>query len=362
LIQAKTADLPESRLSVPADPINRPYREDSVEPYFSWHAAPGEPSMKANLLLIEDSDVQGSAVKRTLETLGYTVSWAHSGIEGLKLARTEHPDLVILDVVMADVDGFAVCRWLKMTSDTRDIPVIMLTVRSEVHDRVEGLNVGANDYLPKPFADEELEARILAALRVRATQAELRERNQQLEAMIHRVEALAITDPLTGLFNRRRFSDVLRREFAVTKRYRNELSCLMIDIDHFKSINDRFGHDVGDVVLKQVATTLLHNLREVDLACRYGGEEFAILLPHTAKANALVVADRIMQCVRELKAGADGNVVAVTVSLGIASTKDVASNEAEELVRAADIALYEAKRLGRDRIVTFAAATERPPS
>lgn len=317
--------------------------------------------MKANLLLIEDSDVQGSTVKHTLETLGYRVSWARSGIEGLKLARTEHPDLVILDVVMADVDGFAVCRWLKMTVDTREIPIIMLTVRGDVHDRVEGLNVGANDYLPKPFADEELEARILAALRVRATQAELRERNQQLEAMIHRVEALAITDPLTGLYNRRRFSDVLKREFAVTKRYRNELSCLMIDIDHFKLINDRYGHDFGDTVLKAVAATLLHNLREVDVACRYGGEEFAVLLPHTAKGNALVVADRITGCVRDMRLEADGAVATVTVSLGIASTRDVAANEAEELVRCADVALYEAKRLGRDRTVTFAAATERPP-
>jgi two-component system, cell cycle response regulator len=328
----------------------------------AWHAASGEPSVKAKLLLVEDSDVQGSTVKRTLETLGYQVSWARSGIEGLKLARTERPDLIILDVVMADVDGFAVCRWLKMTLDTRDIPVIMLTVKSEVHDRVEGLNVGANDYLPKPFADEELEARILAALRVRATQAELRERNQQLEAMIHRVEALAVTDPLTGLFNRRKFSDVLRREFAVTKRYRNELSCLMIDIDHFKLINDRHGHDFGDGVLKDVATTLMHNLREVDLACRYGGEEFAVLLPHTPKENALVVADRITRCVRELKLNYDGTSVPVSVSVGIASTKDITTNEAEELVRSADVALYEAKRLGRDRIVTFAAVTERPPA
>jgi two-component system, cell cycle response regulator len=318
--------------------------------------------VKAKLLLIEDSDVQGSTVKRTLERLGYTVSWARSGIEGLRLARTEHPDLVILDVVMADVDGFAVCRWLKMTNDTRDTPVIMLTVKGEVHDRVEGLNVGANDYLPKPFADEELEARILAALRVRATQAELRERNQQLESMIHRVEALAITDPLTGLYNRRRFADVLRREFAVTKRYHNVLSCLMIDIDHFKRVNDKYGHDFGDSVLKEVAAALLHNVREVDLACRYGGEEFAILLPHTSKDSALVVAERISKCVRCLNLACQAEALCITLSIGIASTRDVTTNEAEELVRSADVALYEAKRLGRDRIELFAADTARPPA
>ena len=261
---------------------------------------PGTKELKAKLLLVEDSDSQGSHVKRTLEAMGYGVTWARSGIEGLKLARTDPPDLVILDVVMADVDGFAVCRWLKMHSETREIPIIMLTVRGELQDRIEGLNVGANDYLPKPFADEELEARIFAALRVRATQTELRERNQQLESMLHHVEALAITDALTGLFNRRRFSDVLRREFAVTRRYQNALSCLMVDIDHFKRINDRFGHEMGDRVLKEVAQALSQNLREVDLPARYGGEEFAILLPHTPKLNALVVAERIANRVRQL--------------------------------------------------------------
>jgi len=318
--------------------------------------------LKAKLLLVEDSDAQGSHVKRALEKLGYSVSWARSGIEGLKLARTENPDLVILDVVMADVDGFAVCRWLKMHGETREIPVIMLTVRGDLQDRVEGLNVGANDYLPKPFADEELEARIFAALRVRAAQTELRERNQQLEAMLHHVEALAITDPLTGLFNRRRFSDVLRREFAVTKRYQNVLSCLMVDIDHFKLINDKFGHEAGDRVLKEVATALSQNLREVDLPARYGGEEFAILLPHTPKTNAVIVAERIAARVRALVLAVSKESVSVTVSIGIAATSDVQTSEPEELLRMADVALYEAKRAGRDRVVLFAAETARPPA
>jgi two-component system, cell cycle response regulator len=321
----------------------------------------GTKEQKAKLLLVEDSDTQGSHIKRTLEALGYAVVWARSGIEGLKLARTEPPDLVILDVVMADVDGFAVCRWLKMHAETREIPVIMLTVRNELQDRVEGLNVGANDYLPKPFADEELEARIFAALRVRATQTELRERNQQLESMLHHVEALAITDALTGLFNRRRFSDVLRREFAVTRRYQNPLSCLMVDIDHFKRINDRFGHDMGDRVLKEVAQSLSQNLREVDMPARYGGEEFAVLLPHTPKLNAVVVAERIVTRARQLEFHFRDETLSVTVSIGIASTSDVTTNEPEELLRLADIALYEAKRSGRDRAILFASDTVRPP-
>ena len=171
---------------------------------------------------------------------------------------------MLLDVVMPDIDGFAVCRWLKMNAETRDIPIIMLTVRTALADRVEGLNIGADDYLAKPFDDQELEARIFAALRVKAAHAELRDRNQQLESMLHSVEALASTDALTGLFNRRRFADVLRREFAVTKRYKNTLSCLLLDLDHFKQINDRFGHDAGDQVLKEVARRITGSLREVD--------------------------------------------------------------------------------------------------
>src|SRR5689334_12848853 len=207
-------------------------------------------SIKGKLLLVEDSEAQGSRIVATLQRQGYDVLWAKSGIEGLKLARAEKPDLIVLDVVMQDMDGLSVCRWLKMSGESRDIPIIMLTVRGELQERVEGLNVGADDYLPKPFADEELEARIFAALRVKAAEVELKKRNTELQSMLHHVEALAITDPLTGLFNRRRFDDVLRREFAMTKRYSTPLSCLMVDVDYFKRINDLYGHDAGDRVLK----------------------------------------------------------------------------------------------------------------
>jgi diguanylate cyclase (GGDEF)-like protein len=249
-----------------------------------------------------------------------------------------------------------------MNADTRDIPVIMLTVRGALADRVEGLNIGADDYLAKPFADEELEARIFAALRVKAAHAELRDRNQQLESMLHSVEALASTDALTGLFNRRRFSDVLKREFAVTKRYRNTLSCLMMDLDHFKQINDRYGHDAGDQVLKEVARRITGSLREVDLAARYGGEEFVVLLPHTGRVDARVVAERLLRNIRGQSFQFGSEVHTLTVSIGYAGNADVHSDRAEDLVKLADLALYEAKRAGRNRTVMYSAdaAEERP--
>src|SRR6187549_1990785 len=324
--------------------------------------------MKANLLLIDDSEAQSNKIKEALERLGYRVTVAFSGVEGLRLARKISPDLVLLDVVMPDIDGFAVCRWLKMNAETRDIPIIMLTVRTALADRVEGLNIGADDYLAKPFQDEELEARIFAALRVKAAHAELRERNQQLESMLHSVEALASTDPLTGLFNRRRFADVLKREFAVTKRYRNTLSCLIVDIDHFKQINDRFGHDAGDQVLKEVARRIVGSLREVDLAARYGGEEFAILLPHTSKKDAKIVAERLLSNLRKQQFNFGSELVRVTASVGCAGNTDVASGQAEDLVKAADLALYEAKNGGRNAVAMYrspaddaVAATSMPP-
>jgi len=324
--------------------------------------------MKANLLLIDDSEAQSSQITESLQRLGYAVERASSGAEGLRLAREKSPDLVLLDVVMPDIDGFAVCRWLKVNADTRDIPVIMLTVRTAVADRIAGLNIGADDYLAKPFDDQELEARIFAALRVKAAHSELRTRNQQLETMLHSVEALAITDSLTGLFNRRRFSDVLKREFAVTRRYRNTLSCLLVDIDHFKHINDRFGHDAGDQVLKEVARRIVGSLREVDLAARYGGEEFAVLLPHTSKKDARIVADRLLNNMRKQQFTFGNELVRITASIGCAGNTDVASGQAEDLVKAADLALYEAKNGGRNTVVLYrspadeaVAATSLPP-
>ena len=138
----------------------------------------GERPVKARLLLVEDSITQGNQTKAELERLGYDVRWVKSGIEALKWARQDPPDLIVLDVVMDDIDGFAVCRWLKLHAGTRDIPIIMLTVRGEIDDRVQGLQVGADDYLPKPFSERELEARIFATLRTKTSQVELVERNQ----------------------------------------------------------------------------------------------------------------------------------------------------------------------------------------
>ncbi len=309
--------------------------------------------MKARILVIEDSKTQADTIVGMLERSGYTAIWADGGIAGLKMAKSEQPDIVLLDVVMDDMDGHAVCRWLKIHEATSNIPVIMLTVKSNISDRVEGLNVGADDYLPKPFNQQELEARIYAALRRSATREELEKRNSELEEMLYRVEYMAMTDPLTNLFNRRRFNDVLKREFATTWRYKNDLTCVMIDIDWFKKINDSYGHSVGDEVLRIIAVVLTESLREVDIAARYGGEEFSLLMPHTAKNAAVVALERIMNKIRATRITSDAGEFGFTVSMGVADMADVETRDMEELMRAADQALYEAKRRGRDQIVSY---------
>jgi diguanylate cyclase (GGDEF)-like protein len=263
------------------------------------------------------------------------------------------PDLILMDWNMPVLDGFQVLQMLANDDRYKGIPVIMLTIKGEVEHRVAGLNLGADDYLPKPFADEELEARIFAAFRARASRLALKERNEQLEAMLQRVEAMAMTDPLTGLYNRRRFGDVLNREFAITNRYKNQLSCIMMDLDHFKRINDLYGHQEGDQVLQQVGRVIAANVREVDIPARYGGEEFAMLLPHTSKHDAVVVADRIAELVRNLRFHFGEDAVRLTASFGIASRLDVVSNRSSSLVEAADEALYQAKREGRDRVILY---------
>ncbi len=306
---------------------------------------------KAKILLIEDNPPQSRQIKRMLEKTGYEVFCADKGISGLKMVTTLNPDVIILDVVLPDISGHEVCRWIKVRDDTKGIPVIMLTVKGKLKEKVAGLQIGADDYLPKPFKESELNARIYASLRTKEFQEELKKKNTQLEELLQKVEIMAITDPGTGLFNRRRFQEVLHKEFARSKRYGEALALMMIDIDHFKTINDTFGHQVGDQVLADVAKIISSQFREVDTVARYGGEEFAVLLPQSTKADATMAADRTLEGIAghpfETLKGRDQK---ITVSVGIAGLPDPMLNTEEQLIQCADAALYKAKQNGRNRV------------
>ena len=303
---------------------------------------------KARILIVEDSKAQADITGAFLEKNGYEVVCVHDGAGAIKAAKTESYDVILLDLVLPDINGNEICRWLKLNSETRGIPIIMLTVESALKDKVASLEAGADDYLPKPYNEIELNARIYAALRTKALQDELRDKNRQLEELLAKVELQSITDPLTRLYNRRYVETVLEKELAEWKRYMSPMACLMVDVDHFKNINDRYGHETGDSVLKELAALLKHSLREADTVARWGGEEFLILLPRTEKDDAFVTALKTLRAISGWRFGQIPD-LRVTVSIGVA-TAGGNTDTPVRLVRAADLALYEAKNRGRNRV------------
>lgn len=303
---------------------------------------------KAKILLVEDSKAQAGLVRDFLEKTGYEVIWAENGKSAIKIAKSKGIDIILLDLVLPDISGNEVCRWLKLNEDTKGLPIIMLTVKDGLTDKVAGLEAGADDYLPKPYNEIELNARIYASLRTKALQDELRQKNHQLEDLLRQVEIMAITDQLTGIYNRRRLETVLEEEFRRTIRYKSPLACLMIDIDHFKRINDRFGHHTGDMVIKETAQIITGCARDIDTVARWGGEEFLALFPQTKKEDALQPAVRIIKKVSEHKFPEISD-EQITISIGIASAPDPSIDTEEKLIHASDMALYEAKKNGRNR-------------
>ena len=305
----------------------------------------------ARILLVEDSKSQAETAKDFLEKNGYEVMLAESGKAAIKAVKTSAVDIILLDLELPDMSGNEVCRWLKLNEDTKGIPIIMLTVKNDVKDKVAGLEAGADDYLPKPYNKVELNARIFACLRTKALQDELKQKNRQLEELLKRLEIMAITDSLTGLYNRRHLETILKEEFKRTFRYKTPLTCMMIDIDHFKTVNDAFGHHAGDAVLKETAKIITENAREIDTVARWGGEEFIIIFPQTKKEEALQAASRILRIISEYNFP-DIPGERITVSIGITSIPNpsLSIDTEEKLIQTADCALYEAKRKGRNRI------------
>lgn len=303
----------------------------------------------AKVLLVEDSETQAEATRSFLKKEGYEVIWVSDGASVIKVAKIEPPDVILLDLILPDMSGHDVCRWLKHDEGTRGIPIIMLTVKADIVDKVAGLEAGADDYLPKPYSEIELNARIYASLRTKALQDELRQKNRQLEELLKQVEMLAITDQLTGLYNRRKLIETLQIEFKKALRYNTPLSSLMIDIDRFKRINDLYGHHIGDVILREIAQTILRNVRGVDIVARWGGEEFVVLLPQTKKQDALQLASRLIQVISGYKFK-DIPEEQITISIGLSSIPEPSISTEEGLIQTADSALYSAKTKGRNRV------------
>jgi diguanylate cyclase (GGDEF)-like protein len=298
------------------------------------------------ILIIDDSADALAVAKTRLAHEGHEILCAGGGKEGLEAAGRENPDLVLLDVDMPDIDGFEVCRRLKEDAATCSIPIIFLSGSGGIDDRVKGLDLGAVDFVTKPFDAFELRARVRAALRTKHLQDLLRK--------------YALIDPLTELPNRRALDERLQQEWAKLVRHGGHLSLIMADLDQFKTINDQFGHPDGDEVLRQVARLLAEGCRESDTPARYGGDEFAVIAPETTAQDAADFAERLRKriCSRPLEVR--GKALEVTASFGVADNNGPKSPE--QLVQAADQALYRAKSAGRNCVrelnTTAAAALE----
>lgn len=272
---------------------------------------------------------------------------ASNGLEAFKILANQlnSVDLVLCDLEMPEFDGFKFLQMQATREDFQSVPVIVVTSRDEVEYRVRGLNLGAADYLTKPVQKEELRLRAHHQLRIRRLQEALRKAIRELTLM-------SKTDALTGLSNRRAFMERSELEFARAARYKGKLGLIIMDIDDFKKVNDTYGHLAGDDVLKAVAGVLVKGLRQSDLAARFGGEEFAILLPETDLRNALTVAERYRNEVQKLSFEFEGRHVAVTISAGVAGYPETTLESVEELVRKADTGLYAAKENGKNRTET----------
>lgn len=299
--------------------------------------------MAGKVLVIDDDDEFLTMIKLLLSLNNFDVDTANSGMEGLKKIEEFNYDLVLLDVMMPHMSGFEVLKKIRADEKFIDLPVIMLTAKGEKEDVLEGITLGANDYITKPFETEILIAKMKGLIKLKELQEEIKQKNIILET-------LAITDGLTGAYNHRYFYKRLVEEFERAKRYRIPLSLIMIDIDFFKKINDTYGHLVGDSVLVDLANLLKINIRKHDIFARYGGEEFAIILPHTNRDGAEKEAERIRKAVESHKFSHINKAGEITISLGCVTYPDVDVEKSEDLVKLADSALYNAKSSGRNNV------------
>ncbi|MBF0476727.1 MAG: diguanylate cyclase [Deltaproteobacteria bacterium] len=294
---------------------------------------------KPLILVVDDNPVNIHVLAQALQA-EYTVKIATDGLKAVELAHhPEKPDLILLDVMMPEMDGYEVCQRLKESKATKNIPIIFVTAKNEVGDEEHGFNLGAADYITKPFAIPIVRARVGNHIK--------------LKLKTDLLESLASLDGLTGIYNRRRFDEALDKEWRRAARNQAPLSLIMADVDYFKLYNDLYGHGLGDECLQNMAALLTRTAtRPGDLAARYGGEEFVILLPETSPSGASKLAERFRASVEALKRPHKDSSTSdyVTVSVGCATMIPLPGSDPAGLLQAADRLLYQAKHEGRNRV------------
>ncbi len=300
------------------------------------------------VLVVDDAVGNLNLVGRILDQGNYKTIFASHGVQALEQVPMVQPDLIVLDLMMPDISGLEVCKKLKRNPKSKNIPVIFLTASDNKKDLVEAFAYGAVDYITKPFSAPELLARVKNHL-------ELKHSRDLLKQAITKLERLAKTDPLTGISNRRHWMTLANQEFKRAQRYESSFSILLIDLDHFKTVNDTYGHHAGDQVLIATVRVIQSKLRQQDFFGRWGGEEFVVLLPETPLEAAETVAERLRFGVETLVKDPPVEQVYpfTTMSIGITScgVKDI---NLDSIIQRADQALYQAKEKGRNQGVAIA--------
>lgn len=301
---------------------------------------------KPRILVVDDEKFNRTVLTDLLKG-EYTVVLAKDGKQGLDKAHSEYPpDLIILDIMMPGMDGYTACQKLKESPLTRDIPVVFVTARQDAEDERHGLSIGAIDYISKPFSPAIVLARVHNHLALANARQKLAEAHAMLAIKNKELEGLATSDSLTGVSNRFALDKAMNFELKKARRYERPLSLIIMDVDHFKRVNDNYGHPIGDQVLKQMAALIRDSVRESDIPGRWGGEEFLVICPETDGAGARILAENLRKCIENNAFPVPDK---ITVSLGCATLAP--KDSVEKLIKRVDQRLYKAKETGRNRVV-----------
>lgn len=323
----------------------------ALVPFSHLVALPAVKAESLRVLVVDDDAATRRLVSAVLAKAGFTVREAGDGEEGVTLARGWLPEIVVTDILMPGKSGLELIQELRASEEGRYVYIIVVTVLDAVDKLVEAFARGADDYVVKPLDARVLLARMQAGVRTIKLRQELVERNLALTEALRRAEEAALTDSLTGLPNRRYAMQRLTQECAAAERSDAPLSLLLIDLDHFKTINDRFGHDAGDAVLVEVGRRLRETGRVGDIVCRFGGEEFLVIAVDTSQDAAMRLAERLRLAISQSSLPLPQGETTLTISVGVAEKQAVACDSIDALVKAADEALYAAKAAGRNRVV-----------
>lgn len=298
---------------------------------------------RPSILIVDDTETNVDILVELLSD-SYEIVVALDGKSALEILEEQEVDLILLDIMMPKMDGYEVCRRVKENGKTDDIPIIFITAKTDEESIEKAYEVGGMDYVTKPFKPKELFARIKTQLQVRTL-------IKELESSKNALKHLSETDPMTDLCNRRHLNHTSKSIMELARRNKTALTVVMLDIDKFKKVNDTYGHDVGDNIIISIANILLEITRKSDLACRFGGEEFILLLPETSLEGSIVIAEKIRKKVASFSLVLkDAREVGVTVSIGVSQIDMQHDLSIEPAIKRADIALYKAKENGRNKV------------